>query len=1809
MQNDSSVSVQKLALPKGGGAIVGLGESLAPVGPTGMAEFSLPLPISPGRGYAPVLTLNYSSGVGNGPFGLGWNLGATTVQRRTDRGVPRYDGSAEDEFVGPDGEVLVSERDSGGKTITTTVDKYGDKSLGASYQVTRYFPRVEGHFNRIERWQGAGAADDFWLIHGADGQLHCLGKTAGARVAHPDYPERIAQWHIEESVNPEGEHIYYRYVAENTDNVTADNENNRGHSANHYLAEVYYGNRTSAADLYLWGMTDASGQGWLFSVVLDYGERGVDLDKPPPYADPTDNKWPLRADSFSRYEFGFEVRTHRLCRQILMFHHFPNELKEDHTLVRRWLLTHRESPIVSHLVQVRTVAYEADGTVQSMPPLELGYSTFDATQLTSDYQVFDGIAELNDGVHYQMVDLYGDGVPGILFRHGDGWRYRQPVRGRPGTDDIAYDAWRLLPAVPSMQPVRIALMDIDGDGRLDWLVTQPGLSGCFSLKEGNQWSSFTPFTALPIEFFHPQAQMANLVGAGLSDLALIGPKSVRLYANQRDGFSAATEVAHDVDDSDTGLPIAGRDKRELVAFSDVLGSGQPHLVRIRHDGVTCWPNLGRGNFGKPIRIAVLDFDCDTFNPDQVFLADLDGSGAADLIYVEHDQLTLYMNESGNGLAAPITLQLPQGLTFDRLCHVSFPDLQGLGVASLVISHRHMNPRHWRLDFTHVKPYLLTSINNNMGAGTTLSYRSSVQYWLDDKAANPILTSALPMPIQTLAQVTTLDEITGNSVTQLHSFHRGVYDGIEREFRGFAYVLAQDAQQVASTVKSDVPIAPPLVTKTWFHSGREVDESNLFGSPYEDTNAIVVGPTRLTRYDSTNNEDTELVSVDATTRFWLFRALKGHPLRQETYGLDGSANQDVPYAVSTWRYQVRCFQPPADHASPVVLPGTLEQVSYHYERIAVDPMVSQQVLLRRDLYGSVTWQTSVNYPRRLKPETNPYPSSLPASSWASSYDDQQETLVLTERCDKPIHLDEDPQAWRLGLPCQQRGNVLTYDRGQVPAGGLNFEALTQGGGLLDAGRPRTYGGQHLTVYTSSPPLLTALVDHVESAEFDDAALEAFDGVLDDAARDTLLGQAGYVLADRILPPGQDAEPQVWVARRGYTAYQPASAFYRPSQQQSSLLTGPVKYDYDDYVCALTKTTDAVGNQTTAEYDYRFLHPASIVDMNGNTHEVLLDALGRVVADSFYGTEQGVAVGFAPVASFSPKGLTVPQIIQEAGGTTKQQVASIQFEDAFSWIGQLTQASLGSVTSDVPGLWSALQAHGFITADGWILAAGRAWAAGTQALPDISDQVRPVILAAGQSRMPVQSATLIADRYPSDAAQQVRVTVAYFDGLGRALQQVMKTPAGPAWQRDPQGEIVVGQNGIPVTADASSRWAVSGKVEYDNKGQPVRSYQPYHINDWRYVDDKAMRTCGYADTHCYDAIGRETEVLTAKNYVRRNSYFPWFTVAEDENDTWSGDPPVKVGSVVFYADPDEVPADGTTPIVGTATVTISGTTPVPDGTLVTFAASNGATPAPVTCGTLNGIATTGITSTMVGDSKVTATAGDVTSASAMVHFATPAQALQCKSVALTILHNHSIPADGYHSVTLQVTTYSDDAQQKPLPGVAVTIADFFQNVPFQLTFSNNPLTTGAAGTATCDVSGSSETSFWNWNWLLFAYHTADIKSSSVQINFAPARQYTVTISQYPAEMKPSDKRTVSGTLTDSGGDFVPSAQCSISCGNPVYSIEAATTTNSKGEFSFDVSAYAPKYQGQPCATPYVTVLYVGSDGSGYDERNISVDGWSS
>ena len=96
--NKSESAGQPISLPKGGGAIKGIGETFQPNLFSGTGNHSIPIALSPGRsGFGPTLSLQYSSGNGNGPFGLGWQLSIPRITRKTEKGLPRYDDT--DVFV------------------------------------------------------------------------------------------------------------------------------------------------------------------------------------------------------------------------------------------------------------------------------------------------------------------------------------------------------------------------------------------------------------------------------------------------------------------------------------------------------------------------------------------------------------------------------------------------------------------------------------------------------------------------------------------------------------------------------------------------------------------------------------------------------------------------------------------------------------------------------------------------------------------------------------------------------------------------------------------------------------------------------------------------------------------------------------------------------------------------------------------------------------------------------------------------------------------------------------------------------------------------------------------------------------------------------------------------------------------------------------------------------------------------------------------------------------------------------------------------------------------------------------------------------------------------------------------------------------------------------------------------------------------------------------------------------------------------------------------------------------------------------
>ena len=102
-----------------------------------------------------------------------------------------------------------------------------------------------------------------------------------------------------------------------------------------------------------------------------------------------------------------------------------------------------------------------------------------------------------------------------------------------------------------------------------------------------------------------------------------------------------------------------------------------------------------------------------------------------------------------------------------------------------------------LDLTGgVKPYVLNERNNNARC-TTLVVRPLDPVLPGGRGATETRwRSRLPFPVQVVARVEVIDEISSGKLTTEYRYHHGYWDGEEREFRGFGMVEQLDTETFA-----------------------------------------------------------------------------------------------------------------------------------------------------------------------------------------------------------------------------------------------------------------------------------------------------------------------------------------------------------------------------------------------------------------------------------------------------------------------------------------------------------------------------------------------------------------------------------------------------------------------------------------------------------------------------------------------------------------------------------------------------------------------------------------------------------------------------------------------------------------------------------------------------------------------------------------------------------------------------------------------------------------------------------------------------
>ena len=1507
-----------LSLPKGGGAIHGIGEKIDVAAATGASNISIPIRVSPGRSsFHPELTLQYSSGQGNSPFGLGWHLDFPNITRKTDKGLPRYldrgpDADA-DVFLLANAEDLVpvfAQDAQGDIVLKSDGSPLIEDIISANYIVRTYRPRIEGLFSRIERWMNTtDGGDIFWRVISGNNVTSIYGKDDNSRIFNPlaasGEAKCIFSWLLSETFDDHGNAMVFTYKAEDSSNVdtAVPQEAHRSsvsRSAHRYLKTINYGNQVPNRDMTSWAPTAASSlpsSTWLFSVVLDYGEH--DLINPTPTET---SLWLCRQDPFSAYRSGFEDRVYRLCRRILIFHNFV-ELGSSPQLVNSMDLDYDENSTASKLTQCTEAGYtpsvgsSAPYIRSAIPPLQYEYTEFPSDNALAqrliqdvDSAYLENIPFGVDGASYQWLDLYSEGLPGVFTEQAGGWFFARNSSASnftqsksvtnpkadpnsqmnpptaPGSSPTIVKP-RFDPLIPissrpslSVKDSQTSWGDVSGDGHLDLIDLQPGCWGFFEQADDpDGWTEFRSFRSYP-NIPSNDCKLVDLTGDGLADLLIAGDQ-VYLWCESfgDEGYGEPIAVTQ-ANEASLGPVSLFSDTEDYIVLADFSGDGLTDLVRIRNGDICYWPNMGYGRFGSMIRMANAPWfePVDLFETKRVHLADVDGSGTTDMLYVHDAGVDIYLNQSGNGFSDRKRIEsFPAN---DTLSTVSTVDLLGNGTTCLVWSTTAPQalPTLRYLDLINgPKPHLLSKMTNNMGTEKVVHYAPSTKFYLQDRKEGHPWPTQLPFPIYCVERIETLDRIGGNRLVSRYRYHDGFYDGLEREFRGFAMVERWDTDDFAESSTSTATNfdsswhVPPVHTKTWYHTGVYIDNAKIstlwaheyFGStPGIDHNLLedTVLPTTLTNTTTSAGSRTTPLGGDELRE--ACRSLKGKTLRVEVYADDGTAKASLPYSISESNYTIEVVQPLQDanlHSIYFVHPR--EYIELSCEREPDDSRIQHEMTLAVDAYGNVLKSLKIVYGR------TPGKSSLTGLD----LEKQQTTLFLYSEHDVTNLIDSDTD-YRVPIVYETRVYELS---GLTPGQGSQFHfsdfnppdlSIITSLPEIPFERQNSPGTKQKRLITESRMLYRQddLTSLLPAGQISIAAIPGWEyrhcftpGLLTSVFQRQLPGQpiesllpspVSTILAGTGSQQGGyvdlDGDGNWWQPG-GRVFFHPdptATAATELAEARSHFFSfrrfedpfgNSTVVNFDNYDLFPTYTQDPIGNAASATIDYRVLAPALITDANGNRSAAAFDALGYVV---------GTAVM----------------------GKTSENVG----DSLSGFQADLTQAQLDAFFANPRGSGSTAASLLGSATSRTIYDPNRYWNSGSM-------------------RLPIYTAMIKRETHVSDLLQgaipPLQLSFNYADGFERIIQSKSQAKPGPL------------TDGGPVN---NNRWTGSGWTIYNNKGQPVRTYEPFFddTHDFKYL------VHGVSTISFYDPVGRVVGALRPDKTLNKTRFDSWTQTIFDGND---------------------------------------------------------------------------------------------------------------------------------------------------------------------------------------------------------------------------------------------------------------------------------------------------------------------------------------
>jgi len=1471
----NAIETPSIALPKGGGAIKGIDEKFSVNAVNGTASFSIPLPFSPARGASPALGLSYNSGAGNGAFGLGWALSLPSIKRKTDKKLPQYlDDVDSDTFLFSEAEDLVPLLVFNKNNEKWEREILPERNLsGIIYQIQRYRPRIEGLFARIERWTEKASGIIKWRVITKENVTTLFGWSVNSRIYDPMDASKIFEWLPEFAFDDKGNCTHYIYKKEDDKGFNPSLLHNRNRTengdityANLYLEKVLYGNKTPYKNF---SDTYPPETDYLFQTAFDYGEYDINA----PYTKIKD--WDFRTDAFSEYKSGFEIRATRLCKRVLLFHYFT-ELPGGSALVKSLNFEYDTSSEedFTFLKSITSYGYikQNDGTYthKNLPAAEFEYQKHDWNKDVKSISP-DALVHAPAGLDeplYQFTDLFNEGLSGILTEQADGWYYKHNL------SDGEFEQAKLVSPKPSFVGLgnRLQLADLDADGGKQLVSYGYQPKGYFELSDEDEWQPFRAFDSLPnIDLNDANTRMLDLNGDGKPE-ALITEENVFTWYESagRKGFTEAYRTPKSYDE-EKGPHLVFADPAQTIYLADMSGDGMTDIVRIRNGEVCYWPNLGYGKFGAKVGMdnaPVFDYP-DSFNPSYLRLADIDGSGTTDIIYLGKNKFTCWKNLSGNRFSST-AFEIDAFPEIHNQSKITVTDLLGNGVACIVWSSSLSKDAAAPLKYIDLmnskKPHIMVFYKNNLGKEVTLEYTPSTKFYIEDKLAGKPWITKLHFPVHCVSKTETRDRISGYLFVSSYTYHHGYYDHAEREFRGFGMVEQTDAEHFdhwvkgnASNIVDETLHQEPVITKSWFHTGAFLSREKILNQFaheywYKEMNrqgfAVVNHETPLpdARLIAAPGLDASIIDrLSAEEWREALRACKSMALRSEVFANDAPLvsatpaqrqKELTPYSVATHNCIIELLQPKGQNKHAIFVVKESEAITYSYERNTEDPRVAHTLNIKLDEYGNVLESAAVVYPMMLAD------ALLPIDTQQAQ---DKTTIIYTQNhFTNDVIADDD---YRLRLPSE----VKTYElKGVTKANPLysvnDFE------NILTADNEAGY--HQIDTNPAPGTSQKRLIEHVRTTFYKDDLTGAlalhqleskglpFESYQLAYTPALITDIFGAKVNAALMPVGKFTHSEGddnWWVRSGTTQFiegvetaaDAQNRFYVPiSYTDPYGAKTKVKY-YSKYFLFIEETEDELGNKAKVDlFNFRTLSPKRMKDANNNISEAITDELGLVKAVAVFG-----------------KG-------NEADDLTGLNEFTTAAEKT-----QVTNFFNAPDSVQLTNLGKNLLQH--------------ATARFVYDFDVYKNSGKPVVVAS----------IVREEHFQKNNNSPVQLSFEYSNGIGQVVMKKVQAEPGLAKQ------VLVNSNDTYTIADINTaasntkqlRWIGNGRTILNNKGNAVKQYEPYFSVTHQYEGLKELVETGVTPLMYYDAMGRLVKTVMPDTTFSKTEFDSWKQSVYDQNDT--------------------------------------------------------------------------------------------------------------------------------------------------------------------------------------------------------------------------------------------------------------------------------------------------------------------------------------